>query len=99
MISANCDIRELISELEDKDFFDMIYLLEKEATEPERQLFNSKSRLCDRQICGPEYVSSLKNLISYLRYGARPRGLQKEYIRLLDSVCGKNNHQLQHLDR
>lgn len=96
MISANCDIREIISELEDKDFFEMIYLLDKEATEAERQLFNPKSKLCERQICGPEYVCNLKNLIFYLRYGAKPRGLQKEYIRLLESVCGKDGHQLRH---
>ena len=88
MISTKCDIREFIAALVDKDFFEMIYLLDKEATEVERQLFNPKSKLCERQICGPEYVSNLKNLIFYLRYGAKPRGLQKEYIRLLESVCG-----------
>ena len=96
MISANCDIREFISELENKDFFEMIYLLEKEATEVERQLFNPKSKFGERQNCGPEYVSNLKNLIFYLRYGAKPRGLRKEHIRLLDSVCGKNDHQSPH---
>ena len=96
MISANCDIREFISELENKDFFEMIYLLDKEATEAERQLFNPKSKLCERQICGPEYVSNLKDLIFYLRYGAKPKGLNKEHILLLDSVCGKNDHQMAH---
>jgi hypothetical protein len=96
MISANCDIRELISQLENKDFFEMIYLIEKEATEAERQLFNPQSKLCERHICGPDYVSNLKNLIFYLRYGARPRALRKEHIRLLDSICGKNDHQLPH---
>ena len=96
MISANCDIREFISELENKDFFEMIYLLDKEATEAERQLFNSRSKTCEAQICGSEYVSDLKNLIFYLRYGARPNGLQKEYIRLLDSVCGKQVHPSAH---
>ena len=90
MISANCNIRELISELENKDFFEMIYLLDKEATEAERQLFNPKSEMSERQICGPEYVSNLKNIIVYLRYGAKPRGLRKEHICLIDSVCGKN---------
>ena len=94
MISANCDIREFISELENKDYFEMIYLLDKEATEAERQLFNPKSKLCEKQICGPEYVNNLKDLIFYLRYGARRRGLKKEHIRLLDSVCEKNGHQL-----
>lgn len=63
MISENCDIREFICELENKDFFEMIYLLDKEATEVERQLFNPKSSMSERQICGPEYVSNLKNLI------------------------------------
>ena len=41
MISANCDIREFISKLENKDSFEMIYILDKEATEAERHLFNS----------------------------------------------------------
>jgi hypothetical protein len=90
MISANCDIREFIVELENKNFFEMIYLLDREATEAERQLFNPKSELSERQICGPEYVSDLKNLILYLRYGAKPRGLQKEHISLIDSVCRQN---------
>jgi hypothetical protein len=96
MISANCDIREFISELENKDFFEMIYLLDKEATEAERQLYNPKTEMSEKLICGPEYVSNLKNLIFYLRYGAKPRGLQKEYIHYLDSVCGKNDQQLSH---
>ena len=96
MISANCDIRELISELENKDFFEMIYLLDRGATEAERQLFNPKSKLCERQICGPEYVNNLKDIIFYLRYGAKPRGLKKEHLRLLDSVCEKNGQELAH---
>ena len=96
MISANCDIREFISELEDKDFFEMIYLLDKEATEAERQLFNPKSKMSEKLICGPEYVCNLKNLIFYLRYGARPRGLRAEDIHLLNSVCRKNGHEIRH---
>ena len=90
MISANCDIREFISELENKDYFEMIYLLDKEATEAERQLYNPKSEMSERQICGPEYANNLKNLIFYLRYGARLRGLKQEDLNLLQSVCEKN---------
>ena len=93
MISTNCDIREFIAGLESKDFFEMIYLLDKEATDAERQLYNPKSEMSERQICGPKYVSNLKNLIFYLRYGTRPRGLRKEDIRLLDSVCAQNESQ------
>ncbi len=96
MISANCDIREIISELENKDFFEMIYLLDREATEAERQLFNPRSKLSNRLVCGPEYVINLKNLIFYLRYGARPKGLREEDIHLLDSICGRGVNQLQH---
>jgi hypothetical protein len=95
MISSNCDIRELISNLENKDFFEMIYMLDREATEAERQLFNPKSKLCEKQICGPEYVANLKNLIFYLRYGARPRGLQQEYVTMLESFSGSNGNQLE----
>ncbi len=96
MISSNCDIREFIAKLENKDFFEMIYLLDQEATEAERQLFNPKSKLCEKQICGPEYVANLKNLIFYLRYGARPKGLQEEYILMLESISGSNGDQVQH---
>ena len=91
MISENCDIREFIQELENKDFFEIIYLLDMEATEAERQLYNPKTEMSERQICGPKYVSDLKNLIFYLRYGAKPRGLREEDICLLDSVCRTNN--------
>jgi hypothetical protein len=96
MISENCDIRDFIVELENKDYFEMIYLIDKEATEAERQLFNPRSEMSERVNCGPEYVSNLKNLIFYLRYGARPKGLRKEDIRLFDSICENNNHHLLH---
>jgi len=92
MISANCDIREFISELENKDYFEMIYLLDKEATEAERQLYNPNIMDSKRQICGSEYVSNLKDLIFYLRYGARPKGLRKDHTCLIDSICEKNDH-------
>jgi hypothetical protein len=95
MISANCDTRELILHLKNKDFFEMIYLLDKEATEAERQLFNPKSKMSEKLICGPEYVCDLKDLIFYLRYGAKPRGLSKEHICLIDAVCEENNRNLQ----
>ena len=93
MISANCSIRELISKLEDKDYFEMIYLLEKEATEAERQLLRHRRKLYEGQICGSEYVSNLKNLIFYLRYGAKPRELRNEHIELLESVCAKSGYE------
>lgn len=96
MISANCNIREIISKLEDKDYYEMIYLLDKEATEAERQILSAKSKMSDRQVCGPEYVKNLKNLIFYLRYGARPSGLEEEHIRLLDSVCRNNGQPSSH---
>jgi hypothetical protein len=93
MISANCSIQEFITKLENKDYFEMIYLMEKEATEAERQLLRPKRKLFEGEICGSEYVSNLKNLIFYLRYGARRRELPNEHIRLLDSICAKNGHQ------
>ena len=68
----------------------MIYLLDKEATEVERQLYNPNTEMSEKQICGPQYVSDLKNLIFYLRYGAKPKGLREEDVYLIDSVCRKN---------
>ena len=91
MVSANCDIREFIEGLENKDFFEMIYLMDKEATEAERLLFNPRSDLQEKIICGTEYVNNLKNFIFYLRYGAKPRGLKQKDVNLFNSVCEKNN--------
>ena len=92
MISANCNIQEIISKLEDKDYYEMIYLLEKEATEAERQLLRPGGKLHEGRLCGSEYANNLKNLIFYLRYGARPKGLRSELVELLESVCAKNGH-------
>jgi len=94
MVSGNCDIREFIAGLENKDFFEMMYLLDKEATEAQRLLFNPKSNIYERQICGVEYVNSLKNFIIYLRHGARPKGLKKEDLSLFDTICEKNQIQV-----
>ena len=93
MLSVNCNIQEIISKLEDKDYYEMIYLLEKEATEAERQILRPKRKFHEGQICGSEYVSNLKNLIFYLRYGAKPIALQSEHIDLLESVRAKHAHQ------
>ena len=90
MISANCNIQEVIAELEYKDYFEMIYLLEKEATEAERQLLKTKRKQYDGKVCWSEYVRDLKNLIFYLRYGAKRRGLHTEHIELLESIREKN---------
>lgn len=49
MISNNCDIREFIPELKNKDFFEMIYLIDKEATEAERPLFHPQSEVFEGQ--------------------------------------------------
>ena len=89
MISATCDIRELISGLEHKDFFEMIHLLDQEATAVERQLFHPRAKKGGKQTCGAEYVRVIKNLIDYLRYGARPKGLEQEDLSLFERICEK----------
>ena len=91
MISVNCNIQEVIAELEYKDYFEMIYLLEKEATEAERQMLKTKRKLYDGKDCGSEYVQNLKNLIFYLRYGAKRRGLCALHIQLLESIREKDS--------
>ena len=90
MISEKCNIQEVIAELEYKDYFEMIYLLEKETTEAERQMLKMKRELHGGKACGSEYVRKLKNLIFYLRYGAKRRGLHTEHIKLLESIREKN---------
>jgi hypothetical protein len=53
-------------------------------------MLRMKRKIYDGKVCGSEYVRNLKNLIFYLRYGAKRMGLCAEHIQLLESIREKN---------
>jgi hypothetical protein len=72
MISSNCDFKEFIQAIKDKDYTETIYLTDQEATWAERSAFRSKSDPKKRQEF-MEYSSVLKDFIKYFRCAIKPK--------------------------
>lgn len=71
MISQSCDFDEFIERLRDRDYLEVIYLADKEATEAERLKYRSRA---GRTICSEAcvaYADALKGFIRYMRYGVK----------------------------
>jgi hypothetical protein len=68
MISAKCDINEFLEEIKDEDYFDIIWIADKEATEAERSVLRSGDAIENEKLRGNGYASDLKDLIFFLKY-------------------------------
>lgn len=89
MVSKNNNIKEFLSKLKDKDYFEAVYLLNEEATKAGRELLKSTNRSDREAVCTAEYVEALKDVISYLRYGVKSSLFPRECIHLLDCACNQ----------
>ena len=90
MISSSFDIREFINAVEDKEYFDIIYLTDREATEVERRLYHPKTSLKAKKDGSQKYANQLKNFLSFLRYDVRPHTSSVEIdYQLFQSVLKK----------
>ena len=47
MISMDCDFEKFVREIRGRDYYDVIYLAEKEATQALRRNYNNRSRTCE----------------------------------------------------
>ncbi len=76
MISQSCDFDEFLESVRDRDYLDVIYLADKEATEAERLKYRSKTR----RLVAPEacegYADVLKGFIRYMRYGVKSPSME-----------------------
>lgn len=76
MISQSCDFDEFIESVRDRDYLEVIYLADKEATEAERLKYRSKAR----SIVPPEacdgYADVLKGFIRFMRYGVKSPSME-----------------------
>ncbi|MEW6664938.1 MAG: hypothetical protein AB1512_06925 [Thermodesulfobacteriota bacterium] len=86
MISTCCDLYEFVEAVQERNYFEVIYLAEQEATEAERLRFRQKgAERQDPDGC-PRYADSLKGFISYMRYGIRTSHVDKKDIQRFRSL-------------
>jgi hypothetical protein len=59
--------------LRDKEYFDVIQLAEREATEAERLFLRVREEEPRKTRCGKDYAQRIKQFIDYMRYEVKPR--------------------------
>ena len=72
MISDRCDFNEFILQVEGRDYQEIIYLADREATEAERRFYHHNTPDQEKALCGQDYARCLKELITFMRYGITP---------------------------
>jgi hypothetical protein len=82
MISADCDINEFLKSIGDKDYLDIIFLADREATEVERIALRSGHRFGKKERCLKDYADDLKDLIFYLRFTVKPKKFTDKFGQL-----------------
>jgi len=76
MISQSCDLDEFLERVRDRDYLEVIYLADKEASEAERLKYRSRARRLDpAEACG-SYADVLKGFIRFMRYGVKPPSME-----------------------
>ncbi len=65
MISTSCDLEQFIEAVQDKDYFDIIYFADKEATEAERISYQKRKSASLNQKDCRQYVDLLR-VLSFL---------------------------------
>jgi hypothetical protein len=76
MISQSCDFDEFIESVRDRDYLEVIYLADKEATEAERLKYRSKHRRLDPPGACAGYADVLKGFICFMRYGVKSPSME-----------------------
>lgn len=85
MISTSYNMKEFIESVKDKNYFDVIYLTNHEATESERLSYRKHEAPALNEHLS-EYVNTLKGLILFMRHGIRAEGVSKGDFELFGSI-------------
>jgi hypothetical protein len=83
MISSKFDINEFLEAQRDRDYFDIVFLADKEATEAERIALKSGYEIGEREKNVKAYANDLKDLIIFLRSNIRPKRLENKFGQLM----------------
>jgi hypothetical protein len=76
MLSKSCDFDEFLERVRDRDYLEVIYLADKEATEAERLKYRSKARKFVPPKACTGYVDTLKGFIRFMRYGVESPSME-----------------------
>jgi hypothetical protein len=77
MISSDCDFGKFVREISGKDYYDVIYLAEKEAIQAWRRSYRNLSGTCGNE-ASRKYQEKLIDLIRFIRHGLRPRSFNDQ---------------------
>lgn len=86
MISDRCDFNEFVLKAKGRDYHDIIYLADREATEAERRFYHSSAPDQDQALCGQGYAKSLKSFIVFMRHGIKTHGINHDDLLLMDDI-------------
>ncbi len=86
MISERCNFSEFVREAKGRDYQEIIYLAEREATEAERRFYHPRLANPEKTLCGQDYARCLKSFITYMRYGIKPANLDHDALVTFDTV-------------
>jgi hypothetical protein len=76
MLSKSCDFDEFLERVRDRDYLEVIYLADKEATEAERLKYRSRAgKVVPPEACSG-YVDTLKGFIRFMRYGVKSPSME-----------------------
>jgi hypothetical protein len=87
MISKDCKIESFLEAIEGKPTTEAIFLANQEATEAERLLLRSQTKVgTTTEPCSNDYVDNLKNFIGYVRYAViKNRASKDKHHRMFKS--------------
>jgi hypothetical protein len=83
MLSESASLVEFMDQVRGKQFEDLVFLADREATEAERFLYRQRSRNSEDAKRYGSYATMLKDFMIYLRHGVRTsalRGLDGSFL-------------------
>jgi hypothetical protein len=95
MISTSFDLNQFIEAVRDKDYFDIIYFADREATEAERVSYRKRKSAALNQKDCKAYVNLLKGLILFMRHGIKAFGVSDTDLALFSTIS-RNRFQRRH---
>ena len=86
MISQSCDFDEFLESVRDRDYLEVIYLADKEATEAERLNYRSRTRRPAPPEACAGYADVLKGFIRFMRYGVKSSSMEENLHEGLQAI-------------
>ena len=86
MISDRCDFNDFVLVAKGRDYQEIIYMAEREATEAERRFYHPRMADPEKMLCGRDYARCLKDFITFMRYGVKPAHIKQDALILFDHI-------------